>query len=134
MAEVEENVRETEVAQNGNKQVVREKTSTASSEETIVTAANAIWFIVGVIEVLLGLRFIMKLLGANPNSGFVDFIYTVSGIFVAPFNGIFSTATAEGDVVSSVFDPATLVAMLIYVLLGWGLVKLLTLNKRDAEV
>lgn len=134
MAEVEENVRETEVAQNGNKQVVREKTSTASSEETIVTAANAIWFIVGVIEVLLGLRFIMKLLGANPNSGFVDFIYAVSGIFVAPFNGIFSTATAEGDVVSSVFDPATLVAMLMYVLLGWGLVKLLTLNKRGTEV
>lgn len=134
MAEVEENVRETEVAQRGNKQVVREKTSTASSEESRVTAANAIWFIVGVIEVLLGLRFVLKLLGANPNSGFVDFIYSLSDVFVAPFKGIFSTATANGDVVKSLFEPATLVAMLIYLLLGWGLVKLLTLNKRSTEV
>lgn len=134
MAEVEENVQETEVSKRGNKQVVRERTSTASTEETRVTITNAVWFVVGVIEILLGLRFVMKLLGANPNSGFVDFIYTLSGVLVAPFRGIFSSPTTEGDVVTSVFESATLVAMLIYLLLGWGLVKLLTLSKRNADV
>lgn len=134
MPEVQENTQETEVSHQGNKQVVRERTSTASTAETRVTATNAIWFVVGFLEIILALRFVMKLLGANPDSGFVNFIYAISGILTAPFRGIFSSATNEGDVVSSVFEPSTLVAMAICLLLGWGLVKLLTINKRSDEL
>lgn len=135
MAEVQENTQETEVKQRGDKQIVRERTTSASSEETRITVANGIWFLIGALEILLALRFIMKLLGANPASGFVDFIYSISRFFAAPFQGIFSSPTStSGDVVGSVFESATLVAMLIYLLLGWGLIKLLTLNKRDADV
>jgi len=81
---------------------------------------------------LLAFRFTLKLLGANPSSGFVDLIYSVTNVLVAPFTGIFSTPTAEGDIVSSVFETSTLVAIVVYALIAWGLVKLVNLNQRSA--
>lgn len=89
------------------------------------TASYIVYFIFGLLDVLLAFRFVFKLLGANPSTGFVDFIYSLSGIFVAPFTGIFSTSVAQGDVTTSVFDPATLVAIVVYALLAWGIVALI---------
>lgn len=132
MAETKENVKETEVSQQGDTQVVREKTSTASSEDTRFTLANAVWYLLGFVEVLLAIRFVLKLLGANPKSGFVDFVYAASGIFTSPFRGIFSTPTTEGDITTAFFETATVVAMVVYALIGWGLVKLVTLSKKQA--
>lgn len=130
MAEIEENVKETEVSQAGNTQVVRERTSTDSSQDTRLTLANAVWFLFGLLEVLLAFRLILKLLGANPASGFVSFIYTITSGFTAPFRGIFSTPTAQGDVVTSVFETGTILAMVVYALVAWGIVKLVNLNKK----
>lgn len=129
LEESEEKTKETQVAQEGDTQIVREKTSTASSAESRMTVVNGIWLVLGIFEVLLIFRFVLKLFGANPNSGFVGFVYTLSNIFVAPFQGIFSTPTAEGDIVTSVFETSTLVAMIVYALVALGIVKLATLNK-----
>lgn len=131
MAETQEKIHETEVADEGNKQVVRERTSTSSTAETRLTLTNGIYFVLGVIEVFLLFRLLLKLLGANPASGFVNFVYDISGIFVAPFNAIFSSTTTEGDVTTGVFEPATLVAAIVYAVLAWGIVKLVHLNSRD---
>ena len=71
----------------------------------------------GVIEAILGLRFIFRLVGANPASQFVELIYNLSTPLVAPFAGIFgqsATVTGEGLVARSIFDWTTLIAMLIY--------------------
>lgn len=130
MAETEETVKEVEVSQQGDAQVVRESTSTASTAETRLTVINAIWLVLGIIEVLLAFRFVLKLLGANPGSGFVDFVYIVSGLFVGPFLGIFSTPTAQGDSAVSILEPATLVAAAVYALIVWGIVKMVTLNRK----
>ncbi len=130
MAEVEENVKETEVSQQGNTQVVRERTSTGQSQDARMTLANAVWFLLGALEILLAFRFFLKLLGANPSSGFVSFIYTVTSGFTAPFRGIFSTPTTGGNIVTSVFETGTLLAMIVYALIGWGIVKLVNLNKK----
>ena len=92
---------------------------------SIQTAGRSVYYIFGILEVLLAFRFFLKLFGANPSSGFVDFVYNVSAIFVAPFAGIFNTSTADGDVVTSVFEPATLVALAVYALLAWGIVTLI---------
>ncbi len=91
------------------------------------TLSYLIYFIFGVMNVVLGFRFVFKLLGANPASGFVDFIYSLSAALVAPFTGIFNTSLAKGDVVTSVFEPATLVAIVIYSLVAWGIVTLIRL-------
>lgn len=129
MAETEETVKQTEVTNEGGTQVVRKSTATAGSADTRRSLVNGIWFVVGALEVLLAFRFVMKMLGANPVSGFVDFVYSISGVFVSPFRGIFTSPTTQGDITAAVFETAAVVAMVVYALLGWGLVKLATLNK-----
>jgi hypothetical protein len=79
-------------------------------------------FLLGVLEVILGLRFVFRLLGANESSDFVTALYNFSHVFVAPFNGIFNDQTIGSQ---SVFELSTLVAMLIYALIGWGLIALI---------
>lgn len=98
-----------------------------------VRAKNVIYYVLGVLEVLLGLRFLFMLLGANPRSGFTSFLYAITGIFIAPFSGIFNPITTTGLAARSVFDPATLIAMAIYALIGWGIVKLLWVKVSKAD-
>ncbi len=106
------------------------KVDTNVSADSKSTAANAVWYILGVVEVLLAFRFVLKLFGANPSSGFVDFVYSVTGILTAPFDNIFGVATSDtGDIVRSVFEPSILVAAAVYALIAWGVVKLLTLDR-----
>jgi hypothetical protein len=68
---------------------------------------------------------VLKLAGASLSSTFVGFIYGVSGIFIAPFAGIFRRGFAPGVETTSVFEPATLVAIIVYAVLIWGIVKLI---------
>jgi uncharacterized protein YggT (Ycf19 family) len=86
-------------------------------------AVQAVWFIVGLIDILLIIRFVLKLLAASTSSGFVTFIYNLTEPLIAPFSGIFGTPAANG----SVLEPATLVALVIYSLIGWGIVALIRL-------
>jgi len=89
------------------------------------TAGYLVYFIFGILDILLAFRFVFKLLGANSLTDFVDFIYNLSAIFVAPFAGIFNTSLANGNVTVSVFEPATLVALIVYAVLAWGIVALI---------
>ena len=82
---------------------------------------RVVYFVLGVLEVIMSLRFSFRLLGANQGNSFTTFLYGLSGVFVSPFNGIFNDQTI-GKV--SVFEVSTLVAMLIYALIAWGLVAL----------
>lgn len=104
----------------------------ASSSQTIV---YIVYFLSGVLEILLAFRFILKLLGASSSSGFVSTIYSISGVFIAPFKGIFRQGTSQGIETTSFFDPATLVAILVYALVTWGIVKLIQISsgKQQAE-
>jgi hypothetical protein len=95
---------------------------------------NLVYFIFGVLEFLLLFRLVFKLVGANPSSWFVSFIYAITRPFILPFAGIFPTATTEGVVATSVLEPATLVAILVYPLIAWGIVKLIAIVNNDPEV
>lgn len=89
--------------------------------------AGIISAIVGFIELLIGLRFVFLLVGANPASGFVNWVYDWSTPLVAPFAGIFgqnATITGQGAVVASVFDWTALIALVVYALVGGLLVRL----------
>jgi hypothetical protein len=92
--------------------------------ETSQTVASVIYFFFGVIEILLVFRLIFKITGANPISGFVSFIYSLTQIFILPFTGIFRQATTTGVETTAVLEPATLVAMVVYAVLAWGIVEL----------
>ncbi len=90
--------------------------------------SRIIWFAAGVIEAILALRFIFALLGANPANAFANFIYTISHPFVAPFFGLFRyNGYTYGF---SRFEVFTLVAMLFYALIAWGLSYLATIGRR----
>lgn len=66
----------------------------------------------------------LKLAGASLSSAFVGFIYTVSGIFIMPFENIFRRSFSQGIETTSILEPSTLVAMIVYAVLAWGIVKL----------
>lgn len=84
-------------------------------------AAAAVGFIVGVVDVLIAGRFLLKLFGASAQSSFVNLVYAISSPLVAPFQGIFPSSGSAG----SSFEPAALVAILVYALIGWGAVVLI---------
>jgi uncharacterized protein YggT (Ycf19 family) len=67
--------------------------------------------VLALIELLLGLRFILRLLGALPTSGFVDWIYRNSAPFVEPFTGILPNINFGAR---SVLELTTLVALIIF--------------------
>lgn len=83
--------------------------------------AQFLWWVLAVIEILLGLRFVLRLIGANPSSTFAGWIYNLSGFFVAPFTGLLGTPAA-GNIA---FDITTLIAMLVYFLVFWVIVRLI---------
>lgn len=86
-----------------------------------VVISRVIMFVFGVIEVFIGIRFLLMLLGANAEAGFVKMIYGVSGLFMAPFLTIFNTQKVGG----AVFEWSALVAIAVYALVAWGLVALI---------
>lgn len=80
-----------------------------------------LYAVVGFVEVLIGLRFLFRLTGANPASGFVDWIYDWSTPLITPFAGIFgqeATVTGPGVVTQSVFDWTALIALIVYALIA----------------
>ncbi|MFZ1720898.1 MAG: YggT family protein [Microgenomates group bacterium] len=92
-----------------------------------------IYYVLGTIELILAFRLILKLLGASTGSGFVRAIYGVSSIFVLPFQGIFRTAVAQGVETVAIFEPATLVAIIVYSIAAWGLVKLIRISSGETQ-
>jgi len=117
------------------KSVVKEKTEVSSPrEESVAMVTRLVYFIIGALEVLLGFRFILRLLGANPASGFVSFTYSLSAIFVYPFYGIFHGGVVPGNETVGVLEPATLVAMLVYLVIAVGVIELVKIvTKTDDE-
>ena len=93
----------------------------------VVTLADRatwiVWLALGVVEALLILRVALKVLGANPAAGFVQFVYDVSAPLIVPFRAIFPTvATARG-----VLELSALVAIVVYALIAWGIARLLAI-------
>jgi uncharacterized protein YggT (Ycf19 family) len=93
-------------------------------------AANFVYIIFGIIEALILIRFVLKLLAANPNAGFSSFIYNVTAPLVAPFQGVFPTPASNG----SVLEIASLLAIVVYALISWAIVRLIELAQRPTTV
>ena len=92
----------------------------AGRRESAYKLQQGIYILFGFIEVLLAIRFILRLFGANAQAGFAQLMYGVTGPLVAPFQGLFGTVQVEG----SVFESQSLVALVVYALVAWLIVKL----------
>ncbi len=86
----------------------------------LMRVTQIIWLITGIIEAIIGIRFVLKLIAANPNAGYAQFIYGISAPFLVPFYNLTATPSAFGSVLE-IWD---LIAMLVYALIAWGIVKL----------
>jgi hypothetical protein len=95
-------------------------------KRTIFRTYQIIWYILGVIEVLLAFRVALKMLGANINSPFVSLIYIITDPLALPFSGIFGVTGIAGG---SYLEWSTLVAMIVYLVIAYGLVQLMQLMK-----
>ena len=84
-------------------------------------AIRAVWFVACVVDVFVGLRFLLELFGASSRSEFVALVYMISAPLVGPFRGIFPNAGTG----VFVLEPAALVALAIYPLLAAGIVGLI---------
>ncbi|MDP2629090.1 MAG: YggT family protein [Candidatus Harrisonbacteria bacterium] len=93
-----------------------------NGSDGISAASRIVFFIVDIIEILLAIRFILKILAANSANAFVSAIYSLTAPLVAPFLGIFSSPPVTAG---SVLEWGTLIAMLIYGLIGYALVRIL---------
>jgi hypothetical protein len=124
----------TEKTSGGETVTAKTTTSPVSSEnKSIFQAYYLVYFLLGVIEVFLAARLIFKLLGAGSTGVFVSFIYSVTDVIAAPFLGIFHTTTAAGVETTSVLEPATIIAMVVYAIAGWGLAKLVAIMLAGKE-
>lgn len=83
----------------------------------------------GFVEALLALRFVFRLIGADPSNMFVNWVYDWSTPLAAPFAGIFgqdaTVLSGQGVVAQSVFDWTALIALVVYGLLAGILIRLL---------
>lgn len=90
------------------------------------TASNVVWFIAGLLLILLAFRFILMLLAANQENVFANFIYALSYPFAVPFFGLFGYTTQYGV---SQFELSTLVAMAVYGLVAFGITRLINIRR-----
>ena len=87
-------------------------------------------------KLFLPFDFIFKILASNPQNSFVSIIYTISGVFLTPFNGIFRTAVNRGIETISVLEPTTIIAMIVYAFIAYGIVRLIEIfdTHKDKEI
>lgn len=101
------------------------KPSGDARSKPLYRTAQVVWYVVGVIEILLAFRFFLKLFAANSSAAFTAFIYGVTQPLASPFLAVFPTVQVR----ESIFEWSILVAMFVYWLLAWGIVKLMVMGK-----
>jgi YggT family protein len=83
---------------------------------------NTIYWLGGIIEILLMLRFVLRLSGANTQNEFARFINNLSAPFIAPFSTLFISPTSNGG--GNIFDLNILIAIIAYAILTYVLISL----------
>ena len=86
-------------------------------------ASQAVWLIAGVVDIILALDFAFRAAGAN-NTGFAHYVYRLGEKLSVPFDGIFNTTVTNGK---SVFRWADVLAVVIYSILAWVVVKAISI-------
>lgn len=114
----------------GATQVTQQTVTSKTSAHGRTVLIRTVWFVVEVIVVLLLIRVVLYLLGANQGSPFVDFLYAISAPFAAPFYGIFK----QPEYGKFVFDTASVVGAIVYGIIGWIVTQLFTLTSSRREV
>lgn len=79
-----------------------------------------VWLFLGLLEAVIALRVIFKLIGVNAENSFATLLYNLTALFVAPFASLVGAPAAGG----MMLEISSILAMIIYLLMGWGLVQI----------
>ncbi len=95
----------------------------AERRRTLFQISALVGFFFGVLEGLIGIRILLRLVGANPQNAFARLVYDFTALFLAPFNGLMPTPAAG----PMVLEVSSLIAILVYALVGWAIIRLIWL-------
>ncbi len=98
---------------------------TSPSTKPLYRGTQIVWYILGFIEIMLAFRFALKLLGANPEAGFTSIVYAITYVFAVPFLNVFRVTQVAG----SVFEWTTILAMFVYWVIAFGIIKLFLMGR-----
>jgi len=93
------------------------------NRQAVYKVTQLVWLFFGLLEGLIGFRIFLKVIAANPNNWFTAFVYQISEIFLWPFQNIIVNPSFDGFVL----EISSFIAMLVYALLAWALVRLIWL-------
>jgi hypothetical protein len=116
-----ETVVEREPVVQAQRQVVEDPS--APGRVLVARISGLIWLMFGILNGLIVLRVVLKLIAADPSSGFARFIYGFTDIFLAPFMGLVGSPVVG----NGVFEFFSLIALVVYTLLAWVIVRLFRL-------
>lgn len=91
------------------------------NEETLRRITGLIQLAFGVLNGTIALRFLLKLMAANPQNPFASLIYFITEPFLWMFQGLTRTPSFEGIEI----EFFSLIAIVVYALLGWIIMQLL---------
>ena len=83
-------------------------------------ATQLIWLLLALLEAVLAMRVVFKLIGVNAANPFATLLYGFTHFFTAPFASLTGAPSAEG----MVLEISTIIAMIVYLLIAWGLEKI----------
>lgn len=116
-----ETVVEREPVVQTQRQVVEDPS--APGRVLVARISGLIWLLFGILEALIVVRVVLKLIAANPASGFARLLYGLTDVFLLPFSGLInSPAIGNG-----VFEISSIIALLVYAFLAWVIVRLFRL-------
>jgi YGGT family len=95
--------------------------SVSRSASPLATWANVVYMVLVVVEGLIAIRFVLKLIAANPDAGFATLIYGVTAPLLAPFAGLLGN---PANTAGNQFEVTSLVAMAVYALVAWLLTRI----------
>lgn len=94
--------------------------STTLSPGRPETTRRIVVLVFGLIQIIIGARFVLLLLDAREANALVSAILNISGVFVAPFEGILRTDAIHSA--GSVLDITAVVAFV-----GWSILELIVI-------
>jgi uncharacterized protein YggT (Ycf19 family) len=89
-----------------------------------------LWFLM-VLETVLAIRFLLQLIGADPNNPFAGFLYALTSIPLLPFQGIVKSPSIHPP--NQSFEFSTLIAIVIYYLFFYALRRFIRLLVSSPE-
>jgi YggT family protein len=115
---------ESHVTQDTGAGGVMDSAKVVSSATPARRATEVIYLLFGIIDGLLLIRVVLKLLAANPLAGFSKFIYGLTDVFLAPFRNLLPVV---GGSSGAVLEMSTVIAIIVYALIGWALVRIVAI-------